>query len=263
MKIPSLVEMLQSGVHFGHQTARWHPKMKQFIFGERAGIHIVNLEETQKMLEPALAFAKGVAARGGVVLFVGTKRQAQATIEAAAKECGMPYVTRRWLGGTLTNYQQIKNSLRRLKTLKDQRDKGELRKYTKLEQLMLSREIEELEEKIGGIQYMEKLPEAMFVADIRTEKTAVEEAVQSGVKVVALCDTNVNPSNVDYVIPGNDDAVKSIAMVTNLIRDAIMEGKGEFVKTSEAAKALKEAEAAKATKDAADAKAAKAASEKK
>jgi small subunit ribosomal protein S2 len=229
-KIPSLTDMLQAGVHFGHQTSRWHPKMKSFIFGERSGVHIINLEETQKMLEPALAFVKSVAARGGSVLFVGTKRQAQAIVEREAKDCGMPYVNRRWLGGTLTNYQQIKNSLRRLKSLKDQRDKGELRKFTKFEQLMLSREIDELEEKVGGIQDMDKIPDAVFVVDIRTEKTAVEESSVMGVKVVAMCDSNVNPSNVDYVIPANDDATKSIDLVTRLVAEAVKEGKAEAAK---------------------------------
>jgi len=164
------------------------------------------------------------------VLFVGTKAQAHKIIEEAAQSCGMPYVNRRWLGGTLTNYPQIKHSIKRLKTLKDQRDKGELRKYTKLEQLMLSREIEELEEKVGGIQNMERLPDAMFVADTRTEKTAVEEASVVNVKVVALCDSNVNPSRVQYVIPGNDDAVKSVSMMTRLVAEAVNEGKSEAAK---------------------------------
>jgi len=231
-KMPTIVEMLQSGVHFGHQTSRWHPKMRDYIFGERGGIHIMDLEKTQVKLQEALDFVKGVAARGGTVLFVGTKAQAHKVIEEAATSCGMPYVSQRWLGGTLTNFPQIKHSIKRLKTLKDQRDKGELRKYTKLEQLMLSREIEELEVKVGGIQNMERLPDAVFVADTRTEKTAVEESSVVGVKVVALCDSNVNPTLVQYVIPGNDDAVKSVSMVTWLIAEAVKEGKNEAAKAA-------------------------------
>jgi len=233
-KMPSIVEMLQSGVHFGHQTSRWHPKMREFIFGERGGIHIVDLEKTQAKLQEALDYVKGVAARGGSVLFVGTKAQAFQVIEDAAKSCGMPYVNRRWLGGTMTNFNQLKHSIKRLKTLKDQRDKGELRKYTKLEQLMIDREIAELENKVGGIQDMERLPEAMYVADIRTEKTAVEEAAKMGVKVLALCDTNVNPTQVQYVIPGNDDAVKSVTMMTKLVASAVKEGKEEGAKAKAA-----------------------------
>lgn len=223
-KMPSIVEMLQAGVHFGHQTSRWHPKMKNFIFGSRGGIHIVDLEKTQQMLPDALAFVKSVAARGGNVLFVGTKRQAQPIIEKYAKACGMPYVTQRWLGGTLTNFAQLKITLRRLRSLKDQREKGELKKYTKKEQIILDREIEEMERKVGGIQMLERPPEAIFVVDIRTEKTAVDEANVTGTKVVAVCDTNVNPSGVDYVIPANDDAVKSIEMMTRLVSEAVQEG---------------------------------------
>lgn len=223
-KLPTLVEMLQAGVHFGHQTSRWHPKMKNFIFGSRGGIHIVDLEKTQEMLPEALAFVKSIAARGGNVLFVGTKRQAQPIVEKYAKACGMPHVTRRWLGGTLTNFAQIKHTLKRLRMLKDQREKGELKKYTKKEQIILDREIDEMEHKVGGIQMLERPPEAIFVVDIRTEKTAVDEANSTGTKVVAICDTNVNPSGVHYVIPANDDAVKSIDLITRLVSEAVLEG---------------------------------------
>ncbi len=237
--VPSLVEMLQAGVHFGHSTSRWHPKMREFIFGSRGGIHIVDLEATQKMLPAALDFVKGVAARGGNVLFVGTKRQAQPIVRKYAEECGMPHITGRWLGGTLTNFQQIKLILRRLRMLKDQREKGELKKYTKKEQILLDREIDEMEDKIGGIQMLEKPPEAIFVVDIRTEKTAVTEASVTGTKVVALCDTNVNPLHVDYVIPGNDDAVKAIDLICSLVAQAVKEGQAEAKKAA-AAKAAAE-----------------------
>ncbi len=223
-KQPTLVEMLESGVHFGHQTSRWHPKMEPYIFGARGGIHIINLEKTQEMLPVALDFVKGVASRGGKILFVGTKSQAKDIIKKYAEECGQPYVINRWLGGTLTNFNQVKKSIKRLKTLKEQRDKGELRKYTKKEQLLLDREIEDLEETVGGIQDLTEIPEAIFVVDIRAEKTAVEEAHRTGCKVVAMVDTNVNPDNVDYLIPANDDAVKSIELITRLIAEAVKEG---------------------------------------
>lgn len=224
-KLPTLVEMLQSGMHFGHKTSRWHPKMEKFLFGSRSGTHIINLEETLPMLEDALEYAKGIAARGGVILFVGTKMQAKGPVRKYSEACGMPHVTERWLGGTLTNFRQIQNSLRRLKMLKDQRDKGELKKYTKKEQLMLTREIEDKEEKIGGIQNITRVPEAIFVVDVKTEKTAIAEANTIDTKVIAMCDSNVNPNKVTKVIPANDDAVKSIELVCKLMADAIKEGK--------------------------------------
>ncbi|MFC1787641.1 30S ribosomal protein S2 [Patescibacteria group bacterium] len=231
--LPSLVEMLQSGVHFGHKTSRWHPKMQEYIFGSRSGIHIVDLETTQKHLEKALEYVKGIAARGGKVLFVGTKPQAKELVAMYATECNMPYVNERWLGGTLTNFGQIKKTLKELRQLKEQRDKGELRKYTKKEQLLISRQIEEMERKFGGIQTVEKVPEAIFVIDIKTEKTAVDEAATIGTKVIALCDTNVNPAKVDYVIPGNDDAIKSIDLFSRLVKEAIKEGLDHPVKVVE------------------------------
>jgi small subunit ribosomal protein S2 len=206
--------------------------MAQYIFGARSGVHIIDLEQTQKKLEEAMDFVKGVVARGGQVLFVGTKRQAKTLVREAAVSCGMPFVTERWLGGTLTNFVQIKKSIKRLKTLKEQMEKGELRKYTKKEQLLLAREIEEMEEKLGGIADMEKLPEAMFVVDVRHEKTAVEEARETGTKIVALCDSNVNPDVVQYVIPANDDAVKGIALMVKMIAEAVQEGKAEALKAA-------------------------------
>jgi small subunit ribosomal protein S2 len=233
--IPSLVELLKTGMHFGHQTSRWHPKMKKFIFGERAGVHIINLEETQAQLRDALDTMKGMASRGGVILFVGTKLQAKDAIKSSATACEMPYVINRWLGGTLTNFVQIKQTLKRMKTLKDQRDKGELKKYTKMEQLMISREIEDMEHKFGGIQYLTKAPDALFVIDTKTEKTAVKEAEVTGIPVIALCDTNVNPSSIAKVIPGNDDAVKAIELVCSLASEAIKEGRAEAAKVTAAA----------------------------
>lgn len=239
-KLPSLEEMLKAGVHFGHKTSRWHPKMSEFIFGARQGVHIVDLEKTQEELEKTLNVVKGIASRGGIIMFVGSKRQAQAIVVKAAEDCGMPHVTERWLGGTITNFGQLNKSLKRLKTLKEKRDKGELRKYTKREQLMLSREIEEMEFKLGGIQHLEKIPDAIFVVDARNEKTAVQEAKVVGVKVIALVDTNVNPKNVDHIIPGNDDSVKSIQMICDLVAEAIKEGKASPTVTEAPKKTTKE-----------------------
>jgi small subunit ribosomal protein S2 len=240
-KQPSLIEMLESGVHFGHQTSRWHPKMEEFIFGARSGVHIIDLEKTQTQLANALSYIQGVAERGGTVMFVGTKKQAQDIVKKYAEECGMPYVIHRWLGGTLTNFGQIKHSLKRLKNLKEQRDKGELRKYTKKEQLLLSREIEDLEKKVGGIQDVTTVPDAMFVIDVRNEKTAVKEAKRTGVNVIALCDTNVNPKKIDYVIPANDDAVKSIELMTSLVASVIKEGASKVGVASLKKESIKEA----------------------
>jgi small subunit ribosomal protein S2 len=228
--IPKLEEMLEAGLHFGHRTSYWHPKMEPYIFDARNNVHVIDLETTQTMLKDALDYVKRVASRGGKVLFVGTKSQAKPIIKKQAEECGMPYVTERWLGGTFTNFSQIKKSIDRLKKLKKQRDKGELRKYTKKERLLILREIEDMEEKIGGIQDLTSLPDAVFVADVRQERTAVEEAIHTGLKVVAVCDTNANPKGVDYIIPANDDAVKSIEMVTELVAEAVKEGRKANVK---------------------------------
>ena len=230
----TLKEMLEAGMHFGHRTSRWHPKMREFIFGTTGGMHIIDLEKTQEMLEDALETIKGIVSRGGTILFVGTKPQAQPIITKYAEACSMPYVKERWLGGTLTNFHQIKHSLKRLKMLKDQRDKGELKKYTKKEQLMIGREIQDMERKLGGMENMTKVPEALFVVDVRNEKTALNEASVTGAKVIAMCDTNVNPDGVAKVIPANDDAVKSIELITKLVADAVKSGKAQAVQVSTA-----------------------------
>jgi small subunit ribosomal protein S2 len=227
-KIPSLVDMLQAGAHFGHQTSKWHPKMKKFIFGSRQGIHIINLEETQKALERAMAFAKQTTSRGGIVLFVGTKKQAADIVRSAALEAGMPFVDKRWLGGTLTNFAVITQVLRKFKDLKRKQEKGELGKYTKFEQLKFNEQLDQLEEKVGGIKELNRIPEAVFILDIRKDKTALEEAKRRGVKVIALCDSNVNPTEVDYPIPSNDDAVKTIDMMAKLMAQACKEGREEW-----------------------------------
>lgn len=233
--MPSLLEMLKAGVHFGHQSSRWHPKMKPFIYGERGGVHIINIEKTQAKLEEALAFVTETAARGGSIVFLGTKRQAQPVVEEYAKACGMPYINTRWLGGTLTNFAQVQRIIRHYLDLKDKSAKGELRKYTKLEQLQFSREIEELDEKIGGLSSLTKLPDALFVLDARHEKTAVREAITMKIPMVALVDSNVNPRGIRFVIPGNDDAVGSLEMVTKLIAEAVKDGKEKALANAKAA----------------------------
>lgn len=234
-KIPSLEEMLKAGVHFGHRTSHWHPKMEPYIFTARGGVHIINLEETQKQLEDTLSYVKDIATRGGVILFVGTKRQAQQAVGEAAEKAGMPYVNGRWLGGTLTNFGEIRKLVKHYLKLKDQQDKDELKKYTKKERLMISREIADMEKKIYGIRNLESKPDAIFILDLRNEKTALQEAEHENIPVVALCDTNVNPIKVKQVIPANDDAVKSIEMMLDLVVQAIEEGKKEGTKLVNAA----------------------------
>jgi small subunit ribosomal protein S2 len=227
-EIPSMLEMLQAGVHFGHKASKWHPKMKPFIFGERSDVHILNLELTAKKLKEALDFVRKTTAAGGVVLFVGSKEQAKEIVKRHAKDAGMPYVTTRWLGGTFTNFKTIKSVTDRFTDLKNKTATGGLAKYTKKEQLNFQKEIVKLEELVGGIETLKKLPEAIFVVDVRAEKTAVAEARKRKVPVVALCDTNINPENIDYPVPSNDDAVKAIEMMVGLFAAAAKEGKAEF-----------------------------------
>lgn len=223
--IPTLEEMLKAGVHFGHRTSRWHPKMKPFIFGVRGGVHIIDVEQTQKMLKSALDYVQNTVATGGVVLFIGTKNQVTGTVEKYAQEAGMPYINNRWLGGTFTNFSEIQKLIKQFLDLKDKRDKGELKKYTKLEQLQFDRKIEELDEKIGGISTLKKLPDAVFVFDVRNEKTSILEAKKMGITVIGVCDTNVNPKNVDYIIPANDDSIGALQLIAKLISEASKLGK--------------------------------------
>lgn len=225
---PSLSDMLQAGVHFGHQASKWHPKMKKYLFGSRQGIHIINLEETQKGLDAAMAFVKKVALRGGVVLFVGTKKQASNIVAEAATSCGMPYVNKRWLGGTLTNFASMAQLIRKFKDMKRRQEKGEHAKYTKFEQLKITEQIELLDEKVGGIQELTRIPDAIFILDVRKDKTAMEEAMRRGIKVIAVCDSNVDPRDVDYPIPANDDAVKAIDLIAKMMAKAITEGRQEW-----------------------------------
>src|SRR3989338_9059351 len=225
--IPDLLTMLKSGVHFGHQLSKRHPKMKPFIFMSKNGFHIIDLEQTQVKLSEALDFVKTIAANGGTVLFLGTKKQAQPIIIKAAKACGMPYITERWLGGTLTNFAAISKVINKYRRLKEQKVKGELAKYTKKEQLEFDKETSKLEKMVGGIQELNKIPEAIFICDVKREKTAVSEANRKNVPIVALCDTNANLTNIAYPIPANDDAIKSIELITMLVAEAITEGKSQ------------------------------------
>lgn len=221
----SMREMLKAGVHFGHQTRYWSPKMRPYIFGERNKIHIINLEQTLPMFEEALNYLGSVAAQGGNVLFVGTKRSARKLIKEAAESCGSYYVNHRWLGGMLTNYKTVKNSIQRLKVLEQQADDGGNEKLIKKEQLSLERERIKLDRSLAGIKEMPGMPDALFVVDVDQEYIAVKEANKLGIPVVAVVDTNCNPDGMDYIIPGNDDAISSINLYLKYVADAIRVGK--------------------------------------
>lgn len=237
MKLPELLDMLKAGVHFGHQSSRWHPKMAQYIYGIRGGVHVMDLEKTREQMAKAANYIENLVGRGGSIMFVGTKRQAQDIVATYAQQCGMPFVNTRWLGGTFTNFQQIQRLIKTYLDLKDKTEKGELKKYTKLEQLQFSRQIDELAEKIGGISTMTRLPEAVFMLDARHDKTAVREALAMKVKIIAICDSNVNPTGIDYVIPANDDAVGSLEMIARMIAEAVDAGKAKAAQARAAAAA--------------------------
>jgi len=218
-------DMLKAGVHFGHQTRFWNPKMKPFIFGARNKIHIINLEKTLPMFQEALAFANKSAAENSKILFVGTKRAAQQTIAEEAQRCGMPYVDHRWLGGMLTNWKTIRQSISRYRDLEAQAADGTFEMLTKKEALMRTREMEKLERSIGGIKDMGGLPDAMFVVDVDHEDIAVKEARKLGIPVIGVVDTNSDPDGIDYIVPGNDDAIRAIQLYVRAIADAIIEGR--------------------------------------
>ncbi len=218
-------EMLEAGVHFGHQTRYWNPKMAPYIFGSRNKIHIVNLEQTVVKYLEAAAFVRNMAARGGTVLFVGTKRAARETIAAEATRCGMPYVDNRWLGGMMTNFKTVKSSIKRLKELEAQQESGALELFGKKEALMFEREIDKLNKSIGGIKDMTKLPDALFVIDVGYHKIAVAEAHTLGIPVIGVVDTNHSPEGIEQVIPGNDDSGKAIALYARGMADAVLEGR--------------------------------------
>lgn len=219
----SMMEMLKSGVHFGHKKSKRHPKMNEHVYTVRNGISIINLAKTKEKLREALDYVEKVSSNDGTVLFVGTKRQAKKIIKDAAIKCGMPYVSERWLGGTFTNFDKIVSSVKRLQKMEKEKENGELeKKYTKRERQEIDREIKKLEVKFGGIRNMGKLPEAVFVVDIQEEQTAVMEAIAKNIPIIAMVDTNVDPSMIDYPIPANDDAIKSIEMIVSAISKEIV-----------------------------------------
>jgi small subunit ribosomal protein S2 len=221
----SMRQMLEAGVHFGHQTRFWNPKMAQYIFGERNRIHIINLEKTQPLFTDAATFVKSVVADGGTVLFVGTKRSARESVQTEALRANQPFVNQRWLGGMLTNFKTIRQSIKRLAEITDLASSGALDKRGKKEATQLRREMDKLEKSLGGIKHMESLPDALFVIDVGHEKIAIHEAAKLGIPVVAIVDTNCSPDGIDYVIPGNDDAMRAIRLYTAAIADAVLEGK--------------------------------------
>ncbi len=218
-------EMLEAGVHFGHQTRYWNPKMSQYIFGHRNKIHIINLEKTVGCFLEAQKFARQLAARGGNILFVGTKRAAREIVAEEAARCGMPYVDSRWLGGMMTNFKTVKTSIKRLKDMEAAIADGSKERMSKKEALMFDRELEKLNKSIGGIKDMNTLPDALFIIDVGYHKIAIQEARTLGIPVVAVVDTNHSPDGVDYVIPGNDDSAKAIALYAKGLADAVLEGR--------------------------------------
>jgi small subunit ribosomal protein S2 len=226
MAVVPMKSLLESGVHFGHRTHKWHPAMKQYIFTERNGIHIIDLQKTSKALDTAYNVVRDTVANGGVVLFVGTKRQAQETIQLEASRASMPYVTARWLGGTLTNWRTIRQRINELERLERMRDSGDFGRITKKEGLIIMREIERLEGLLSGVRKLVRPPDMLFVVDVSREFTAIHEANLLNIPVVAMVDTNCDPSNVDYVIPSNDDAIRAIKLVVGKIADAALEGLG-------------------------------------
>jgi len=244
MAIISMKALLESGVHFGHRTNKWDPRMKPYIFTERNGIHIIDLQQTVKLLNQAYTLIRDKVSEGGTILFVGTKRQAQETIMEEAVRCGMPYVTERWLGGTLTNWSTIYQRVQELERLEKLRDTGEINRLTKKEGLLIEREIDRLERRLSGVRDMKRLPDLLFVVDVCREDAAVHEANLLNIPIIALVDTNCNPLDIDYVIPSNDDAIRAIKLLVAKIADAVLEGKA-MRKEEEAA----EANAAQPTSD--------------
>ncbi len=241
MSVISMKELLEAGVHFGHQTRRWNPKMAEYIFTKRNGIHIVDLQKTLGKVEEAYEFIHKIASEGGNVLFVGTKKQAQEAIESEAKRCGMYYVSHRWLGGTLTNYKTIKKRIDRLYELERMESDGTFDVLPKKEVLNLKSEQEKLEKFLGGIKEMTGLPAAMFIVDPKKEKIAIREAKNLGIPIVAIVDTNCDPDEVDYVIPGNDDAIRAVKLIAGKMADAIIEAhQGEQHHAEEAEEAEEE-----------------------
>jgi small subunit ribosomal protein S2 len=225
MAVVSMRELLEAGVHFGHQTRRWNPKMRRFIFTERSGIYIIDLTQTAERLEEAAQFVRNLAERNGTILFVGTKKQSQDAVENEAKRVGMPYVNHRWLGGLLTNWKTMSDRIERLHELRRLRDEGQMELLPAKERISMAGELEKLEANLGGVADMRRQPDAVFIIDLKKEQLAVREARRLGLPVVALVDTNCDPDEADYVIPGNDDAIRSCALIARVVADAVEAGK--------------------------------------
>ncbi|UCE34420.1 MAG: 30S ribosomal protein S2 [Deltaproteobacteria bacterium] len=223
----SMKLLLEAGVHFGHQTRKWNPKMKPYIFGARNGIYIIDLQNTARLLKEAYNFVVRTVSEGGTVLFVGTKKQAQDSVVEEAERCGMYYVNNRWLGGTLTNFQTIKKRINRVKELEEMKRDGSFSRYTKKETMRMEKELAKLETNLGGIKDMDETPSALFVVDTRKEAIALNEGKKLGIPIIAIVDTNGDPEDIDYLIPGNDDAIRSIRLLTSIIADACIEGHNE------------------------------------
>jgi small subunit ribosomal protein S2 len=254
MPVASMRELLEAGVHFGHQTRRWNPKMRRFIFTERSGIYIIDLTQTSDHLEEAADFVRNVAERNGTVLFVGTKKQAQDAVENEAKRVGMPYVNHRWLGGLLTNWRTISDRIERLHELRRLRDESQLELLPAKERIAMAGELEKLEANLGGVADMRRQPDAIFIIDLKKEALAVREARRLNMPIIALVDTNADPDEADYVIPGNDDAIRSCGLIAKVIANAIEQGKQKIaVKEFKAPKNGAEAEAVEADAVEADA----------
>jgi len=248
----SMKLLLEAGVHFGHQTRKWNPKMKPYLFGARNGIYIIDLQTTTKLLKDAHNFIAKAVSEDGAVLFVGTKKQAQDSIVEEAERCGMFHVCNRWLGGTLTNFQTIKKSINRLKELEEMKRDGSFSRYTKKEVIRMEKELAKLEKSLGGIKDMDELPSALFIVDTKKEKIAVNEGKKLGIPIVAVVDSNGDPEDIDYVIPGNDDAIRSIRLLTSIIADACIEGhrqREEKLRAEEELEIKKEAELEKITEE--------------
>jgi len=228
MNEPLVRQLLEAGVHFGHQTKRWNPKMKRFIFGSRAGIYIIDLEKTEQHLKVACDFLTELTAGGQLVMFVGTKKQGKPILEAEAQRCGMPYVVNRWLGGTLTNFATMKSNIDKLRTLRRQKEEGFFERISKKDAKHLSRDLERLEEHFCGLAQMDRVPSCLFVVDTKREEIAVREANRLQIPIVALCDTNTDPDLVAYPIPGNDDAIRSIRLIVSLVTESILVGRRRF-----------------------------------
>ena len=241
MSVVSMKQLLEAGVHFGHQTRRWNPKMAPYIFTERNGIYIIDLQKTVKKLEEAYMFIREISANGGEILFVGTKKQAMDSVKEEAERCGMPFVNARWLGGMLTNFSTIKRRIKRLEQLKKMEEDGTFDMLPKKEVIKLKLEREKLEKFMGGITEMKKQPAAMFIVDPRKERIAVLEAKKLGIPIVAIVDTNCDPDEVDYVIPGNDDAIRAVKLIAGAMADAVIEGRQGETVVAEAEEATEEA----------------------